>query len=47
MQNQQQIPTQTPQKPNNPIDENMGILVQDHIRIFDPKNQEMHYRGRG
>jgi hypothetical protein len=47
MQNQQQTSTEPTQKPAKPVDENLGILVQDHIRIFDPKTQQMHYRGRG
>ena len=47
MQNQDTQNKQAAQKPTKPVDENRGILVQDHIRIFDPKNQQMHYRGRG
>lgn len=47
MQNQEPQNKQATQQPAKPVDENLGILVQDHIRIFDPKNQQMHYRGRG
>ena len=47
MQIQDKHNKQAAQKPTKPVDENLGILVQDHIRIFDPKNQQMHYRGRG
>ena len=47
MQNQDTQNKQPAQQPTKPVDENLGILVQDHIRIFDPKNQQMHYRGRG
>lgn len=47
MQNQSQANSQQPQVPAKPVDENLGILVQDHIRIFDPNDQQMLYRGRG
>ena len=47
MQNQEPQNKQAAQSPTKPVDENLGILVQDHIRISDPNNQQMHYRGRG
>lgn len=42
--NQQNDPAQ---KPAKPVDENLGILVEDHVRITDPATQELLYRGRG
>jgi hypothetical protein len=47
MQNQEPQNKQAVQPPTKPADENLGILVQDHIRIFDPNNQQLYYRGRG
>lgn len=47
MQNQDQQNNQSQQKPAKPVDENLGILVQDHIRITDPETKEQLYRGRG
>ena len=47
MQNQMPQNTQPTKNQEKPVDEDVGILVQDHIRIFDPKNQQTHYRGRG
>lgn len=34
--------TQSAKKP----DERSGILIQSHIKIFDPENQEIYVNGR-